>query len=333
MNLGVGLLSAQRPPGDDRSAAELYEDQLAVGEAADRAGLDSVWTSEHHFTDDGYLSGTVPTLAALAARTDDVEIASGVALAPLYDSVRLAEDAATVDAFADGRLTLGLSIGYLDEEFDNFGVPKAERAPRTEEAVEVLRNAWTPGELGFDPEYHPASPDVRVTPKPDDPPEIVLGGLARPAVRRAARVADGWCANEMLSVEGVRKRKEDAEQVREGEGVDGAFTTYVIQYGFVGDSYEQAWETIRGGYFYQQRKYQEWAGGASIDELPEERREQLEEAALVGTPEDVAADLREYRDTLGDDVHFVFRTYYPGVDRDAMTECIERLGDEVAPRV
>ena len=184
-----------------------------------------------------------------------------------------------------------------------------------------------------DPEYHPVSPDTRVTPKPDDPPEIVLGGLARPAVRRAARIADGGCANEVLDVDGVRKRQDDIERVRGEEGIEGEFTTYVIQYGFVGDSYEEAWETIRDGDFYQQRKYDEWSEEGSVDELPDDRKQELEDLALVGTPEDVAADLREYRDTLGDDVHFVFRCYYPGVDRDAMVECVERLGDEVVPRV
>jgi alkanesulfonate monooxygenase SsuD/methylene tetrahydromethanopterin reductase-like flavin-dependent oxidoreductase (luciferase family) len=89
MNLGVGLLSAQRRPGDDRSAAAIYDELLEIGETADRVGLDSVWTSEHHFTDDEYLSGTMPTLSALAARTDDVELGSAVALAPFYDSIRL----------------------------------------------------------------------------------------------------------------------------------------------------------------------------------------------------------------------------------------------------
>lgn len=141
MNHGVGLLSAQRRPADDRSAAAIYDELLEIGETADRMGLDSVWTSEHHFTDDEYLSGTMPTLSALAARTDDVEIGSAVALAPFYDSVQLAEDAATVDAISDGRLTVGLSVGYLDSEFRESGVPKtnAPSAPKTPFRCSVTR--------------------------------------------------------------------------------------------------------------------------------------------------------------------------------------------------
>jgi alkanesulfonate monooxygenase SsuD/methylene tetrahydromethanopterin reductase-like flavin-dependent oxidoreductase (luciferase family) len=331
MNLGVGLLSAQRRPGDDRSAAAVYDELLEIGETADRVGLDSVWTSEHHFTDDGYLSGTMPTLSALAARTDDVEIGSAVALAPFHDSVRLAEDAATVDAISDGRLTVGLSVGYLDSEFREFGVPKDERTDRTEDAVRVLRHAWQPGPLDYDPDFHPVSPDTTVTPKPDSPPRLILGAVAKPAVRRAARMGDGWCANEMLSVDDIQTRKEDIERIRDEEGIDGDFTTYVIQYGFVGDNYEEAWETVRESYFYQQRKYQEWAEEEPIDELPEEQKRELEDRALVGTPEDVIEDIETYRDALGDDIHFVFRSYYPGIETEAMTQCLERLSDEVMP--
>jgi len=129
MGLGVGLLTAQQRPDDGRSTSAVYEELGTVAEAADAAGLDSVWTSEHHFAEDGYLSGTLPTLAALAARTEEIEVGSAVSLAPLHDPVRLAEDAATVAALSDDRLTLGLSIGYWDRESENFGVPKSERAP------------------------------------------------------------------------------------------------------------------------------------------------------------------------------------------------------------
>lgn len=348
MDLGLGLLSAQQPPDGDRSASERYGEVLELGRAAERAGLDSVWTSEHHFTDDEYLSGTMPTLGALAGATDSIQLASGVALTPFYDPVRLAEDAATVQALSDGRLSLGLSIGYLDFEFENFGVPKDERVERTEDTVQLLRNAWEPGSLDYHSDFHPVSPDAAVTPTPDEVPEVVLGAIAKPAVRRAARMGDGWCANEMLSLDDIAVRQNDIAQVREEEGTarvddDSSsasetsshddFTTYVIQYGFVGDSYDKAWEILRDGYFYQQRKYQEWGEGEEIDELPDERKEELEERAIVGTPEDVVEQLEEYREALGDDTHFVFRSYAPGIDTEELVECVERLGTEVAPRL
>ncbi|WP_440008445.1 LLM class flavin-dependent oxidoreductase [Halomicrococcus sp. SG-WS-1] len=333
MQLGTGLFTCQRRPDDDRSTSAIYDEMLELGEAIDDAGLDSAWVSEHHFAEDGYLPATMPSLGALAARTDDVEIGTCIALAPLYDPVRLAEDAATVDLLADGRLTLGLAIGSNPAEFEAFGVPRDERVERLRDTTNVLRAAWSDGPLDYDAEFHDVSPNVTVTPKPESDVPVLFGGSAKPAVRRAAREADAWCAPSALSVEGVRKRVEDIRDVREREGLDDDFDVYVLQHGFVGDSREDAWETMKPGYFYIQRRYAEIFSGEAVEELDDDRKRELREQAIFGTPEQVADELDAYREALGDDVHFVFRTYHPGIGTDAMVECIERLGDEVAPLV
>ncbi|WP_135822300.1 LLM class flavin-dependent oxidoreductase [Halostella litorea] len=331
MEIGTGLFTCQRRPDDDRPTGDLYDEMLTLGEAIDDAGLASAWVSEHHFMEDGYLSAPMPALGALAAATDDVEIGTCIALAPLYDPVRLAEDAATVDLLSGGRTTLGLAIGSNPGEFEGFGVPVDERAERLADAVSVLRGAWSEGALDYDAEFSDADPDVTVTPKPEGDLPVMLGGAAKPAVRRAARTADAWCAPSALSVEGVRKRKEDIERVREEEGLDGDFTVYVLQHGFVGDSKADAWERMRDGYLYLQRRYEEIFSGESVDELSDERVEELKEQAIYGTPDDVIDGLERYRDALGDDVHFILRTYHPGIGTDEMVECVNRLGDEVVP--
>lgn len=333
MQLGTGLFTCQKRPDDDRSTRELYDEMLDLAGAIDDAGLDSAWVSEHHFAEDGYLSGTMPSLGALAARTETVEIGTCIALAPLYDGVRLAEDSATVDLLADGRLTAGLAIGSNPAEFEAFGVPRDERVERLEDQVHLLRAAWSDGPLEYDAAFHDVSPEVSVTPKPDSEIPIMLGGGAKPAVRRAARTADAWCAPSSLSVDGVRKRVEDIREVREREGIEGEFQVYLLQHGFVGDSREEAWETMRDGYLYIQRRYAEIFSGESVPELPEERVRELKDQAIFGSPEQVVDELETYREALGDDVHFIFRTYHPGIGTDAMRECIDRLGREVAPEV
>jgi alkanesulfonate monooxygenase SsuD/methylene tetrahydromethanopterin reductase-like flavin-dependent oxidoreductase (luciferase family) len=333
MELGTGLFTCQRRPDDDRSGAELYDEMLTLGRAIDEAGLASAWVSEHHFTPDDYLSGTMPALGALAAVTEEVEIGTCIALAPLYDPIRLAEDVATVDLLSGGRTTLGLAIGSNPREFEAFGVPIDERVDRLTDTVDVVRAAWSDGPLDTESGFHDVAPDVEVTPKPAHDVPVMLGGSAKPAVRRAARIGDAWCAPSSLSVEGVRKRVADIERVREEEGIDGDFQVYVLQHGFVGDSTEAAWEAMRDGYLYIQRRYAEIFSGETVDELPDERVRELKEQAIYGTPDDVVARLEEYRDALGDDVHVIFRTYHPGVGTERMTECIERLGSEVAPEL
>ena len=332
MEIGTGLFTCQRRPDDDRRMADIYEEMLDLGRAIDRAGLASAWVSEHHFAADGYLPGTMPALGALAAVTDEIEIGTCIALAPLYDPVRFAEDAATVDLLSDERFTAGLSIGYRDAEFEGFGVPKDERVDRTRETVELLRAAWSDGPLDHEATFHDVPAEFEVTPTPaQNLPPVVLGGSAKPAVRRAARIADGWIAPSSISIGGVKKRIDDIERVRESEGIEGDFQVYVIQHGFVGESEEDAWERMRDGYLYLQRTYAEWFAGEPIESLPDERVRELKEQAIFGTPDQVIDGIERYRDALGDDIHFIFRTYHPGIGTDEMVTCIERLGDEVVP--
>lgn len=330
MEVGTGLFTCQRRPMDERSMAAIYEEMLELGRAVDASGLASAWVSEHHFAEDGYLSGTMPSLGALAAVTDSIDIGTCIALAPFYDPVRLVEDAATVDLLADGRMHLGLSIGYRDEEFHNFGIAKDERVARTVDAVKLARAAWDEGT--YDPEYHAVDPGVPITPVPPGRgPPILLGGAAKPAVRRAARLADGWIAPSSLDHDGLRVRIEDIATVREEAGLTEPFKLYVLKHGFVADSEQAAWEAMRSGYFYLQRRYASWYSGEDIEELPSERKRELKDNAIYGPPETVAAQLRELESIAGGEVHVILRTYFPGIGTDRMRETIHRLGDEVLP--
>lgn len=332
MDVGTGLFTCQARPDDDRPFTDIYDEMLALGQAADEAGLASIWVSEHHFAEDGYLSGTMPSLGALAAATEDIAVGTGIALAPLYDPVRLVEDAATVDLISDGRMRLGLSIGYRDEEFERFGIDKSERVERTIEAIELAKAAWR-GEP-YDPRFHAVGSDAPVTPTPPgDGPPIILGGAAKPAVRRAARMGDGWMAPSSLDADGLRLRVEDIHSVRDEDGLTDEFQVYVLKHGFVADTPEAAWEAMRPGYFYLQRQYASWYAGDPVTSLPADRKAELKDAAIFGTPEDVTEELTAIADTVGEDVHVILRTYYPGIGTDRMRTCIQRLGDEVLPQL
>src|SRR3984885_8982837 len=109
----------------------------------DRLGLDLVWFTEHHFLDDGYLPSWVPMAGAIAARTKHVRLSSDVCLLPFNHPVRLAEDLAVLDNISNGRIEVGVGMGYAPHEFRGFGLPVARRVSLTDEGIEVLRHCFT----------------------------------------------------------------------------------------------------------------------------------------------------------------------------------------------
>jgi alkanesulfonate monooxygenase SsuD/methylene tetrahydromethanopterin reductase-like flavin-dependent oxidoreductase (luciferase family) len=188
--LKVGYqLDFRNPPGSALSFRELYHQSLAQVQAAEQLGFDSIWLTEHHFTDDGYLPALMPAAAAIAARTTRVTIGTYVLLAPFYHPLKLAEDAAFVDVVSGGRLRLGLGLGYRAEEFEGFGVPRAQRLGRTLETIEILKRAWTGERFSFDGKYFKFR-DARVLPRPvsQPHPELLWGAGAAKSIRRAAQL-------------------------------------------------------------------------------------------------------------------------------------------------
>src|SRR5919197_5802794 len=143
VQIGIGLFTAQVPPGSKRTFTQEYREIVDMVRLAETLGFDSAWVSEHHGSSDGYMPSLLPTLAAMAAATERIKLGTGVVLTPFHDPLRLAEDTATVDLISGGRLMLGLGLGWREEEFRMFGVPIRQRLLRTVETVEILRRAWT----------------------------------------------------------------------------------------------------------------------------------------------------------------------------------------------
>ncbi|MBT8207082.1 MAG: LLM class flavin-dependent oxidoreductase, partial [Acidimicrobiia bacterium] len=169
MGLGYGLISCQRSFGDPRTWEDLYAEALALTELAEARGLDSVWLTEHHFIDDGYMASVLPMAAAMAARTSRIEIGTGVLLAPLHNPIRLAEDAATVAILAGGRFTLGMGLGWMPAEFEALGARLDQRGRSMTEILEILSRAWTGEPVTYEGKVHRV-PGVGIRPVPSHAP-------------------------------------------------------------------------------------------------------------------------------------------------------------------
>jgi len=174
----------RNPPAAGTTMAERYQAALDMAEWADSLGFAAIILSEHHGSDDGYLPSPLTMAAAMAGRTRRIRITVSALVAPFYDPLRLAEDAAVVDNLSGGRLDLVIGAGYVPAEFAMFGVERSERARRAGEVITTLRRAWT----GQPFEYRGRT--VQVTPAPCRPagPGLMMGGSSAGAARRAARL-------------------------------------------------------------------------------------------------------------------------------------------------
>lgn len=174
---------------------------LSFGPLAEELGYDSVWVMDHLFNN-GYIRERLEdkpyyhplaTLSYLSATTGSVLLGTSVLVLPYHNPVELAKYTATLDQMSGGRVTLGVGVGAMAEEFDALGIPMSERASLTNESIRVMRELWA----SPDPSYHSDRwnfEDLRFSPKPVQQPHIPLwiGGASPGALRRAARLGDGW---------------------------------------------------------------------------------------------------------------------------------------------
>jgi probable F420-dependent oxidoreductase len=185
---------------------------------AEQAGYASLWSFQRLLVPEG--SGMDPVyhsvldpmaaLAYAASATSSIRLGVAVVNLPFVSPPYLAKQAATVDILSRGRLDLGLGIGWMPEEFAASGASMARRGARADEYVAVLRHLWAQGRSEFSGDFYQI-PRSSVAPKPVQPggPPILLGGLARPALERAGRIADGW----------VTSSRTDLSRIAEGVGV------------------------------------------------------------------------------------------------------------------
>ena len=338
MGLGFGLLSAQLRPGEsDWSRA--YDETLRIADAAEQLGFDSVWTTEHHFVDDGYMPSLLVTSAAIAARTTSIEIGTGVVLAPLHHPLRLAEDAATVDLISGGRLTLGLGLGWSEAEFAAFGADMRRRGRAMEEILTILPQAWS-GDVFEHTGTEYQLPELAVRPAPSRPIPILIGGGAEPAIRRAARLADGIFSNAPAAkfLEQVTWARQELER-RQRDPDDFRWTHYSIIYPC--DDPEAGWEELRDHLWHLTWKYRDMVPSAirpgpppAAPPLATDQAGKLRErAVIIGPPDQIVEELLEVRAQSGVDTEFVARSYFATMEYDRQVELMQRLASEIAPHL
>jgi len=183
-----------------------------VAEHAERLNIATLWAPEHvvlfdnpasryPYTDDGrFLAGSTISLldpfvglTYAAAHSERLRLATGICLVPEHNPLVLGKVIASLDYLSGGRFALGVGIGWAAEEFAALGIPFERRAQRTCEYIEAMRKLWTEPTASFSGEFV-GFDEVRSFPKPAQGGKVpvIFGGESMPALRRVARLGNGW---------------------------------------------------------------------------------------------------------------------------------------------
>jgi probable F420-dependent oxidoreductase len=332
MRLSFGLWYDFRNPAPwQQSWQRLYQETLEQVAWVDSLGFDSVWLSEHHFTDDGYLPALLPMLAALAMRTSRLRLGTAVLLAPLHHPLRLAEDAAVVDLLSYGRLELGLALGYRPDEFALLGVPRAERGRRTDETIEVVQAAWRAQPFSYHGRCFQFD-DVVITPPPMQHPHppLWVGGSSRAAAERAGR----YGCHFLPDADASAKLCEHYRAELAANGHDPArFSIATTQAIYVCEDPERGWQEVKEHYLYMANRYRQWYAATpqeAANSLLRHADELTREDYLVGTPEMVTAGITRLREQIPFD-RLIFWARPPGLPIERSSRSLALFTQQVLP--
>jgi alkanesulfonate monooxygenase SsuD/methylene tetrahydromethanopterin reductase-like flavin-dependent oxidoreductase (luciferase family) len=223
MRFGLfGSAAARRPTGNEPAefdSSEGFRDFIEYNVEAEALGFHGTFVVEHHFTGYGQVSATINLLTWLGARTKTLRLGTAVIVLPWHNPVLLAEQAATLDLLSGGRLDFGVGKGYRPYEFSGFCIPQQEATERFDEAIDIVRKAWTTkgrfshhGKL-----WHYDNIVVEPAPIQQPHPPFWMGAGSKESIERAAREGYNLLLDQIapidVIIDRVRIFREECERV------------------------------------------------------------------------------------------------------------------------
>lgn len=304
MSVKIGIGFGGWPfPTQDPDELFQYVDEC---EALD---IDSLWLSDRIVSEVMNVEPLI-ALSFIAARTKKLKFGTSVLALPLRNPTVLAKEIATLDFLSGGRVLPAVGLGTEDErEFEACGSPKRQRAGRTDEAIEVMKLLWSQDNVTFHGKYYTLN-NVTIQPKPVQKslPPMWIGGRSEAAIRRTARIGDGWLVSQATPdevSEGVAKIKVMAKE--HGNEIEDDHYGVLFSF-FIADTPEEAARQA-APYMLRRRTDVDYA-----------------EFSAFGTPDHVMALMERYIDAGAPKI--VVR---PACAPELMMEQLELLGREVVP--
>ena len=306
--LDFGLLLAFRNPTQwRRSFADVYAEHIDDAVYAEDLGYDTVWTTEHHFAEDGWSPSLLPILSAIGARTKTIRIGTFIIVLPFHHPVRVAEDAATVDIISNGRLDLGLGQGYWLSEFASFNISRKQRVSRLREGVEIIEKCFTEDSFSYDGKYWKLN-NIELSPRPiqQPGPPLWVAAMAENSVRRVAQLGYHLAGSGGADLQ----QYYDDELIKLGRDPND-YAISQLRAVYCAETREQAWDDCEQHLHYMMSLYDkrykeaddmEWGGEVmsapvvpAVGQLRHAKDISFFQAPLmIGTPDDIIAEIERY---------------------------------------
>jgi alkanesulfonate monooxygenase SsuD/methylene tetrahydromethanopterin reductase-like flavin-dependent oxidoreductase (luciferase family) len=305
----------QRRPG--QSEAEAFDIAFEQVDAAERWGLDAIWLAEIHMAPERSVCSVPMTIAsAIAARTRNIKIGTGVQVLPLCQPLRLAEDSATVDQISHGRLIFGVGRSGFPRAYEAYGIPYGESPERFAEVLEIVKRAWTEEKFSFAGKFYNYE-NVCIVPKPYTKPHppIRIAANREESFVSAGRQGHGiFVGARRGTIDEVLPNIKTYRDAWKAAGHRGNSEVYLRAPVYVGDTLEQALkdpeESLMNFYRYLGARLEESANRAGVFDTARRIEgaqrlqtmtydEAREGRAILGTPEMVADRLATLQQQLG----------------------------------
>ncbi|SER39928.1 LLM class flavin-dependent oxidoreductase [Natrinema salaciae] len=302
---------------------------------AEEVGFESCWVNDHQATEgDNYWPSPLTRLTSIGTATEELELVTSVLILPLYHPLHVAQRAAMLDNISDGRLTLGVGLGYVEEEFDAFDVPMDERAGRMIEGLRFLDEFLSADEpISFEcpffevTEWQPLPSTVQ-EPRPD----LWVGGWGDKQIARSVTFSDAWVPGVVADLQAVEDRKEkQRDHIEDSEQNWDEIEHPLMREAVIAETEAEVMERKE----YLHRTYvDEYGGEFSHPLMTADTVENFEELAddrfIYGTPEQIVEQIESIRDRFPLD-HLTLRFHHSGMPKDLVEAQIRLFGEEVIP--
>jgi alkanesulfonate monooxygenase SsuD/methylene tetrahydromethanopterin reductase-like flavin-dependent oxidoreductase (luciferase family) len=318
----VGLfINTQFPEGYNVGAR--VPEMIEQVKAARAAGFSSLWFPHHWLTHPMQMLQITPAMAYLAAHAEGMTIGPNILILPPLNPVHIAEEAATLDVLTGGNYVLGIGLGYRQPEFDAFGVPLSERAPRFNESIGLMRRLWTEDRLTHKGKFYTVNDaGIGVKPVRAGGPPLYIAGQADVSVRRAARIGDAWMMVNTSGLKTITPLMQTYRAALKEYGRSPLEYPMTVEC-YVGESHTTAHEECREPLEYKYSAYAAWGmedrTGVPFPEFARDR-------FIIGDKASVKEEIARYRELLGVD-HFIMRCQWPGLSQERALGSIRRLGE------